>query len=245
MYDKITMLAAGAVLLRGAPGFAQVHATDVILTVQNGRIVTGRVDNGVTVSPRYVFQGILGETGIPGVTFNPGCDSEDGTFVPNTPVGLTIRRSLRIWNGQNGFDLLPGSPPVTTMNLVKNTTTISTPASDPPNCGIGDSLALGLANSVGRLHQHPAYQLIGQSDTGIYLLELQVWMNDSSTGVSDPIAILLNQNETLANADAAFAWAEAHFHSACYANCDGSTTAPVLNVLDFSCFLNRFAAGCT
>jgi hypothetical protein len=30
---------------------------------------------------------------------------------------------------------------------------------------------------------------------------------------------------------------------ACYANCDGSTTSPVLNVLDFQCFLNRFAAG--
>jgi hypothetical protein len=30
-----------------------------------------------------------------------------------------------------------------------------------------------------------------------------------------------------------------------YANCDGSTTAPVLNVLDFACFLNRFAAGCS
>ena len=29
------------------------------------------------------------------------------------------------------------------------------------------------------------------------------------------------------------------------ANCDGSTTPPVLNVLDFSCFLNRFAAGCS
>jgi choice-of-anchor B domain-containing protein len=29
----------------------------------------------------------------------------------------------------------------------------------------------------------------------------------------------------------------------CYANCDGSTAAPILNVLDFSCFLNRFAAG--
>jgi subtilisin family serine protease len=29
----------------------------------------------------------------------------------------------------------------------------------------------------------------------------------------------------------------------CYANCDGSTTVPVLNVLDFSCFLNKFAAG--
>jgi hypothetical protein len=29
-----------------------------------------------------------------------------------------------------------------------------------------------------------------------------------------------------------------------YANCDGSTAAPVLNVLDFNCFLDRFAAGC-
>jgi hypothetical protein len=30
-----------------------------------------------------------------------------------------------------------------------------------------------------------------------------------------------------------------------YANCDTSTTPPVLNVLDFGCFLNKFAAGCS
>ncbi len=29
------------------------------------------------------------------------------------------------------------------------------------------------------------------------------------------------------------------------ANCDGSTAPPALNVLDFSCFLNAFAAGCS
>ncbi len=29
----------------------------------------------------------------------------------------------------------------------------------------------------------------------------------------------------------------------CYANCDGSATTPILNVLDLSCFLNRYAAG--
>jgi len=29
-----------------------------------------------------------------------------------------------------------------------------------------------------------------------------------------------------------------------YANCDGSTQPPILTVNDFSCFLNRFAAGC-
>jgi hypothetical protein len=30
-----------------------------------------------------------------------------------------------------------------------------------------------------------------------------------------------------------------------YANCDGSTTPPILNVADFTCFLQRFAAGCS
>jgi hypothetical protein len=29
---------------------------------------------------------------------------------------------------------------------------------------------------------------------------------------------------------------------ACYANCDGSSAAPILNVNDFTCFLNKYAA---
>jgi hypothetical protein len=31
--------------------------------------------------------------------------------------------------------------------------------------------------------------------------------------------------------------------ASCYANCDGSTTAPILNVADFTCFLQKYAAG--
>jgi outer membrane protein assembly factor BamB len=30
----------------------------------------------------------------------------------------------------------------------------------------------------------------------------------------------------------------------CYPNCDNSTQQPILNVLDFTCFLQKFAAGC-
>jgi hypothetical protein len=30
----------------------------------------------------------------------------------------------------------------------------------------------------------------------------------------------------------------------CYPNCDDSTTPPVLNVLDFNCYMNRFVSGC-
>jgi hypothetical protein len=29
----------------------------------------------------------------------------------------------------------------------------------------------------------------------------------------------------------------------CYPNCDASTTPPILNIADFSCFLQKFAAG--
>jgi hypothetical protein len=32
-------------------------------------------------------------------------------------------------------------------------------------------------------------------------------------------------------------------YTGCYPNCDGSTGAPVLNVVDFTCFLQRFARG--
>jgi hypothetical protein len=30
-----------------------------------------------------------------------------------------------------------------------------------------------------------------------------------------------------------------------YANCDRSTTPPVLNILDFLCFQQKFTAGCS
>ena len=33
------------------------------------------------------------------------------------------------------------------------------------------------------------------------------------------------------------------YYSVCYANCDCSMLAPILNVNDFACFLNAFAAG--
>jgi probable HAF family extracellular repeat protein len=39
------------------------------------------------------------------------------------------------------------------------------------------------------------------------------------------------------------AWTSSGTTATCIANCDGSTTAPYLNVADFTCFLQRYAAG--
>jgi hypothetical protein len=235
-----------AILLASGAALAQVDPVDVILSVQNGRLVTGRVDpgSGLVLAPRYVFAGTLGDTGIPGATFNPGFDSEPGDLPPTTLVGLTIRRALRVWDGA-GFAPIaqPPSPPAA-VQIIKNTTTIVTPELDPAACGVGDSLVLGQTSSGGNLHTHPAYQLVNQTTAGIYLVEVELWLGSPGSAVSDPVYILLDQNAP-AQAAAAFAWADSNLTGppACRANCDGSTTSPILNVADFSCFLNRFASG--
>lgn len=46
------------------------------------------------------------------------------------------------------------------------------------------------------------------------------------------------------NAGHTDAWL-AQFRIPCYANCDGSTVAPVLNVDDFTCYINEFASALT
>jgi hypothetical protein len=43
--------------------------------------------------------------------------------------------------------------------------------------------------------------------------------------------------------DYAFAVSGQQGAAACYANCDGSTNPPILNILDFNCFLNLYTAG--
>jgi hypothetical protein len=66
-----------------------------------------------------------------------------------------------------------------------------------------------------------------QSDVPIARIELLSSNTPGNTIVYDNLTISVNAG------------------ASCYANCDSSTTQPVLNVLDFSCFLNRFAAGDT
>jgi hypothetical protein len=87
--------------------------------------------------------------------------------------------------------------------------------------------------------------------TGFQILELALagapgiagWRLTEALGVSADgrtiIGVGLPPGSTTAQA-----WVGTLPPPACYANCDGSTTAPALTVADFACFLNSFAAGC-
>ena len=75
------------------------------------------------------------------------------------------------------------------------------------------------------------------------------WQLPPSTGIADlrirVMARDLRFQNSSSGGDRALSITPGTGPAPCYANCDGSTAAPVLNVLDFSCFLNRFASGCT
>lgn len=233
-------LTLATTILSLAAHAAAQHASDMIVKLEAGRLITGRVESGIIVYGPRLVSATFGDTGIPGATFNPGFDSETGALPPGQTVGLTIRRALQVWNGQD-FVPIPQPPtPPPRLNIIKNNTTITTPIADPANCGVGSNIILGLVNSAGKIHEHPAYQLIDPAD-GVYLLEIELWMATPSNAVSDPAYIVFNQNS--AAITEAFAWADNRFgRAACYPNCDDSTLTPVLSANDFLCFLNRYAA---
>jgi hypothetical protein len=72
------------------------------------------------------------------------------------------------------------------------------------------------------------------------------WQLPPSTGISDVRVRIIVRDKKMQNSahgdDRTFAITPGSGPSPCYANCDGSTTAPVLNVADFTCFLQKFAA---
>lgn len=219
-----------------APVARAQHGSDIVLAVENGRIITGAVDEGVPVFPERVFESEFGELGTPNVTTEPGFDSDNGAFPAGRLVGISVRKALRAWTGED-FATLPDER----IQITKNAVTIETPAADPPAGQIAGSIALGLASSSGRLHQHAAFRLTDPAAPGIYLLELQAWMGDAETGVSEPFWIVCAQGEQ-PDHDAAVAWVEANFADPCIADFNGDGE---LSVADFTAFRNAYLAGDT
>ncbi len=214
-----------------APSFAQVHATDVLLKVENGRIVTGRLENGTPVYPRRAFSAVFGKL-VQNATTEPGFDSEDGAFNAGTLVGISVRKALREWDGAD-FEAIPDER----LRLTKGAVSIVTPPADSGLCQVAGNLPLGLANGSGVLHQHPAYELLAPAEPGAYLLELEAWMNAPGGGASDPFWIVFNQNVPAAMVDDAVQYVESVLACPADFNRDGQLT-----VADFGAFQTGFVA---
>ena len=185
-----------AILLSTTHTFAQHHAGDVAIEVIDNTIVTGVVENE-QFTPERVFPSEFGDTGIFNFTDEPGFDAEDGTFPPQTLVGFNILAALGEWNGA-GFDASEETLTVSFGNLQVTT-------------GAGYVEGFGLRTDAGGgWHRHLGFTLndVSEQDSGIYLLELELWHESRTIENSDSFFIVFNFQRSEQEHDAAIQFVE-------------------------------------
>jgi hypothetical protein len=188
MISSAIVLAATA-SIAVASGRDEAHS-DVEIRTDNGRLITGTLDEGMFVRER-VFASELGEV-VPNIADEPGFDAEDGTLTPNTSLGFNLMNSLRVWNGSD-FDTNSDST-MTLSFLTLEATTSST---------LGETVTgfNFLVDEFGGMHDHPAFILNAPASTGVYLLEMQ--FTGGGFADSESFYIVFNQNEDESVHDAA------------------------------------------
>ncbi len=160
------------------------HATDVVLGVDGGVIVTGVVgQTGLPEFGKRVFVSRLGEVA-PNFASNPGFDCLPRTFPTGTRTGFRITDALRMWNGTDIDSVSPAR-----MNVSFITLNVDTPAT--PAVVEGFTLAVG---SNGQWHRHLDFVLGEPADDGFYVLTLQLFSTSTLIAPSNDIYIIFNQN---------------------------------------------------
>jgi hypothetical protein len=211
--------------------WGQPHGGDILLTVTDGRIVTGAVRAGGEVdSDVRIFQSRLGAAA-PDYTADPGFDCEPGTFPPGTRNGFVIEKAVRVWNGSDFYTLSP-----TGFEIAFATLTAFTPPEDAPVLGF--TLAVG---SNGQWHRHLDYTLLPPAEDGLYLLELSLFSTAAEIAPSAPFWLIFAQNVGQAGSDLAAEWVRSNLLSpACIAdfNSDGGVDGG-----DVEAFFVRWESG--
>jgi uncharacterized membrane protein len=188
--------------------------------------------------------------GDPAVQFMPmpsGSTTSDGG--PISRDGTTMLGDVEFGVGSPfyGFRWRPGTTPLVFNQTLPGYPTSSTQANALSADG---SVVVGiLLNNAGLRSR--AFIWDGQHGvrdlnavlTQDYGLNLGNWILNRADAISaDGRWIAGNAYHADLSDESNFAYL-VHFNDGCYANCDQSTGTPVLNVGDFTCFMNRYAAG--
>jgi len=186
------------------PGLAQ-HV-DVQVAVENGRLVTGRVDftqPGNPIDPTWrVFEAAFGE--FPGFTDDPGFNASSGSGLPQgTLLGFDILDAVRKWNaGNQNFETIPAETILVTFGGSSN-------ATSPLECnGSTPGFWFASASATGTIHSHVGYFLNAPQSDGVYLLKLRLRTSNAGIAPSEPFWVVFSQND-LAGRSAAAAYVRA------------------------------------
>lgn len=202
-YNLILFIVALAALLGLSDRTLAQHAGDVILGIQDCRIVTGDVQAGVT--PARVFPGEFGDSGCDPFTANPGMDTfpVSGLFEFGTSICWNAVEGVRVWNGSG---LEPTGGETIEISFVSQSVTIA----DAPI----DGFCL-FVQSDGGFHKHVDFCMNGcpngcnpppDADPGIYVLTLEFESTDPTLEPSRPFWLVFNYLDSEANQLAAMNW---------------------------------------
>lgn len=199
---RIRALLAGVfVCATGSGALADEGLGDIWITTDGTRVVTGGIEEFPGLEREVgirVFVAELGET-LPGFADEPGLRVLEGEFAGGTPIGFTINRGLREWNGSS-FDLLSSL----TMSLLFGPASATTSATDQPVPGFTVP-----TDPDGDFHDHYTFRLDGgAAASGIWLLDLS--FTAPGLAPSEPVWVIFHQNADAAAVEAAEAFAVAN-----------------------------------
>lgn len=209
------------------PALAQVHAGDILLSIDNSAIHTGLLaEDGVTVTPGIrVFVSTLG-VDFPNYASEPGFDCEPGTFGVGTSNTFRIMDSLRYWDGSD-FSIPSSSRlEIAYAGLFSRTTP------DSPSIVEGFPLAVG---SNGQWHRHLEFTLDDPASDGVYLLSLRIASSDPTLTETDTFYILFSQNAPADELQTASDWVTSNLLGpGCQTDYNNDGTADVADILDLA-----------
>jgi hypothetical protein len=222
--NLVTVVSSGSI----CPSFSQNPST---VTTCDGTQAQFTVAADGTPAPTYVWRrntvpltdgGNISGSGTPTLTINPAGAADVGSYdcVATNDCGSTPSTAASL--------VINSAPSIGTQPSPLTVT-----AGQPANFTVGASNATSFQWRLNTTPLADGPNISGSSTASLTILAA----SPSDQGSYD--CIVSNGCGPTGTSPAALTV------TTCYANCDNSTTPPVLNVLDFSCFLNRFAAGDT
>lgn len=206
MKSQIAIPLGMAALLSSATAFAQhTHEGDVLLGIQESRIVTGIMhDDGPEFEVR-VFGAEFGEDpNLPGnVSEEPGFDNLPGTFAVGSAIGFNFLGQLLQWNGSS---FAPSSHTMTFLKSVGSDVLERTTST-----GFVPGFTLDV-DATGEWHEHYGMRLNpigGNADpgVGVYALRLNLFSTQTALNASKEFWFVFNYEDTEENHDAAIDYA--------------------------------------
>ncbi len=198
------------------------------------RIVTGISDFENPDSPIIrgvrIFTATTGEGGIPGFTDDPGFNALAGELPAGALLGFDLVDALRLWDGSS-FDTIAPQPMRVSLFTASRIT--------PPNAdGFTEGFEFAAIGSNGAVHSHINYRLETPQTPGVYLLTIQLRLDEPGIEPSLPAFIIFNHNADPEQADAAAAYLEDQLEpSTCPADVTGDNQ---INLADLNLVLANF-----